>query len=576
MSKSKRCSNIRYRCYKCANTQKLKKSIKVYGLDTEAYDTGRCFLICTSEGDAWKISDFPRCLFSRKYQNANFVCYNLKYDSSAILQILNEKELQVLREKEVVYKDDYKIKIIANKCLTVSKKGHTVNFYDMYNFYGGSLDYNAQKYLGKKKHDMETKSFSFDYVSANLQKITNYCIQDAVLVKELAELIINKFEDFGVFVTKLYSTAYVSFQYFRKNTNYQTVSDIWKQDKKLLDFALESYNGGKFEVTQKGTGYFYEYDIVSAYPFEIANLVSLEHCRIVWDVRYKKTAVYGFLKCKLEINVKTFSPVALKTNNTCIFYAGKIEKVLTKNEYDYLLAQGSKIEILEAVWIFQDNKVYPYKKEIIKLVEKKKQYKIEGKELDYHTVKIFLNSLYGKFVQLIETNQGYTASTCWNPIYAAIITANCRIRVTLLQQLYPSIVAVHTDSVISTKKLDINIGKNLGEIDFECEGQGLIIGSGIYQIGKKIRFRGMQFHLDLFELFDQKKKTIKISQIHVNTWRECAFHGWSNEEINKFVDVMRELRVDFDQKRIWIDDYKYFSEIFSRNVNSLPLWYDLF
>lgn len=568
----KACKNITYRCSYYGQKVQKEKSIKVFGFDTEAYNTGKCFMFATSEGEVWNSNEFPTSLFCRKYRNANFVCYNLKYDESAMLQFLNETELKTLWQTNKVETCGLKIKIIPHKCLTISKKGHSCTFYDMYNFFQGSLDFNAKKYLGKEKIDIETKVFHADFVSKNWNEIAKYCVQDAILVKELAELIISKFEKFGVYPQKLYSTAYISYMYFSKRTNYQTVGKFWKEDKKLLDFSLQSYNGGKFEVTKKGTGYFYEYDIVSAYPFEIANLVSLEHCRVIWDKKYRKEAVYGFIYCKMKIPMKTASSVAFKINNTCVYFSGYLEKTITKSEYEYLISCGTEITIIEAVWIHVDNKEYPYRKEIEKLVLEKKKFKEQGLELDTHTVKIFLNSLYGKFCQLIVGKSGFSASTCWNPIYATVITANCRIKVSKMQMKYPSIIAVHTDSLISTEKLPIEIGKELGMFDFECEGRGLILGCGIYQIGSKSRFRGFPIKEDLLKLFNQDKKIIKIPQTHVNSWREVAFHNWELDKINLFEDQIKEVACDFDRKRLWIDDYQKFSDIFKYNVDSLPLW----
>jgi len=568
----KTCKNITYRCNYFGKKDDKKVSIKVFGFDTEAYYNGHCFMYATSEGDVWNDVEFPHSLFSRKYRNANFVCYNLKYDESAILQFLNKTQLETLWKTDQVMIGDIKIKIIPHKCLTISKKGHSCKFYDMYNFFQGTLNFNAKKYLNKEKFDIETKTFYKYFVAVNWKEIANYCIQDAILVKELADLIIGKFENIGVYPKKLYSTAYISYQYFSKNTNYQTVEKFWKEDKKLLDFSLASYNGGKFEVTTKGTGYLYEYDIVSAYPYEIANLVGLEHSRVVWDNHYRKYAVYGFLHVKMKIGVNTHSSVASKINNTCVFYSGYVEKIITKSEYEYLIECGTDITIIEACWIHIDKKTYPYREEIEKLVKFKKQYKQSGEELDCHTVKLIMNSLYGKFVQLIETKTGWNASTCWNPIYATVITANVRVRISKMQNLYPQIIAVHTDSLISTSKLDIEIGKDLGMFDFECEGEGLILGCGVYQIGEKVRFRGFPLKENLFELFDKNSKSIEIPQIHVNSWREVAFHGWELDKINKFEDLIKNIACDFDRKRLWIGDYKKFSDIFKRNVESLPLW----
>lgn len=563
-------NKVRYRCVNHIYRQSNTKSIQVYGIDTEAYTTGECFLICTSEGDVWSEKDFPRCLFSRKYRGSAFVAYNLKYDEGALLQFLPYSNLCELWEEGRTKYNEYTIRSIPRKMLSIRKGKNTCTFYDMYNFYLGSLEYNAKKYLGKTKEDIETKEFTKDFVSTNYDRIKKYCIQDAILVKELADLLIKRFESFGIYPRKLYSTAYVSFQYFVRKTKYVTVKRFWDEDKKLLDFAMKSYNGGKFEVTEKGVDDYYEYDIISAYPYEIANLIDITHSRIVWSNKYRKFAQYGFLHVKMKIPVETYSPVAIKYGQVNTYPSGYIERVITKTEYDYLIKYNTDITILDAVWLHCDKITYPYKKEILKMVDLKQQFKAQGQELDYHTIKILLNSLYGKMVQLIDKGEYMEASTCWNPIYASVITANVRVKITEFQQLYSEIVAVHTDSLISVKPLDIKEQGILGDMIFECKGKGVILGSGIYQIGEKTKFRGFLTKKSLFEMLDTKKKTITFYELRPYTWKEVIFHKWDKTNINQFNYIEKKLDVNFDRKRLWLEDWHNFREVLQHKVESLP------
>jgi len=532
-------------------------------------------MYATSEGDVWNDLEWPERLFQRKYRNANFVCYNLGYDEGSIIQFLPYKKLQELWLTGTTIYKRYKVKCIPKKCLTISFGGHTVTFYDMLNFYGGSLDYNAKKYLGAKKDEIETKTFSKDYVKKNYEIIAKYCIQDSVLVRELGRLIITKFESFHVYPKKLYSTAYISYTFFRQNCNYITVKRFWKEDKKLLDYALQSYNGGKFEVSTKGTGYLYEYDIVSAYPYEIANLIDISNARVVWSEKYLEGATYGFLNCILDIPLKTFSSVAVKQKGVCTYPVGKFNKIITLNEYKYLKKQNCDIKIIQGVFLLCETNTRPYYEKICELVELKQKFKREHNDLDTHTIKIFLNSLYGKFCQIIHANGKHIASTCWNPIYASIITANTRLRVTAFQQKYPEIIAVHTDSIISTKKLNFPKSDVLGAMSYQEEGKGCIIGSGIYQIGNKTKFRGFESKTPLLDMIHVDSDTIKISALRKYGWREVVFHNWDAEYINRFTPQIKELSCHFDQKRLWIDDYTSFNQVCERNVESLPLFVEL-
>jgi len=553
-------------------------SIKPIGFDTEAYNNGKCFMVATSLGDVFHFRDFPGCLFNRKYKNATFVTYNLAYDEGAMIQFLSRDCLIELRETGKTSFGDYRIKYIPKKFLRITRNSKdSITFYDMFNFYhhsapGGrsDLDSVAAHYLHENKIHVEDKIFTKERVMREWNQIAEYCIQDAVLVEKLADLIIKQFELFGVYPRALYSTAYITYQYFARHTNYVTVQRFWKDHRTLLDYAILSYNGGKFEVTTKQYGYFYDYDIVSAYPYEIANLIDISNAEIIYNNEYMLDATYGFIYCAIDIPLGVNSPVAWKWGACNIYPVGRFAKVITKTEYDYLIEQGCSIKIIHAAWIFCVTSVRPYNEEVLKLFEYKRKYKQEGDLLKTHTVKILLNSLYGKFVQKIKHPEYWECSTCWNPIYGSIITANTRVKITRMQQKYKSIIAVHTDSVISTEKLDITTGKLLGDWDFEAEGNGVVLGCGIYQIGNLSKVRGFKTKIPLLDLIDVRKSEIQLVEKHAVSWREVIFHNWDTELINQFTDVTKKININFDRKRIWLDDYKYFQEALHKKIQSLP------
>lgn len=550
------------------------KSISVIGLDTEAYTTGQCFMLATSLGNVFTPEQFPRCFFTRRYRGTNFVAYNLKYDSGALLQNLSQEELQLLREKGKVLYKGYTFKTIGNKCLIISKGKNSIRVYDMLNFYKMSLNMAAQTFLDKKKLDMDTSLFTTGYVKHYWSKIAEYCIKDAELVQELAEKLITMFETFGVKPKKLYSVAYVSYQYFSGKCAHIHVKRYWKDHKEVLKYALESYNGGKFEVTKKGTGHFYEYDIVSAYPFEISNLVDIRTIKIIQSKRYKTDSTYGFLKCKIKIPYGVFSPVAVKRGTVNIFPIGEFEKIITKTEYDYLIKQGCDITIINAYWLITDFPTYPYRFEVQNLVKLKSKFKLAGRKLEYHTIKIFLNSFYGKFIQLIEKEDHFKAGSSWNPIYGSIITANCRTRISEQQALNPFIVAVHTDSIISEQPIEFTNGRQLGDMIPEIEGHGLILGSGIYQVGTKTKLRGFQSKVPLLDLMPEKGKKWDITTFRPYSWREVAHRNLGIDLINRFESMEKHVNLNFDQKRIWLNDYNSYSEVRKRNIDSVPWMID--
>ncbi len=564
-------SDIKYFCapYNRPNTK--QQSIEPLGLDTEAYTTGECFMIALSTGEVFKPEELPDCFFSRSLRGRHFVCYNLKYDMGALLQRLPIENLEELRSKDKTVYDSFSYSAIGYKCLTIRKGKNSVHFWDMLNFYQMRLEDAAILYLDNRKMEEEVSLFSPEYVRDNWGQISTYCIHDAKLVEALALVIIKRFESYGVYPKKLYSVAYISYQYFRTHTPYVTVRKYWDRYKELLQFSLYAYAGGKFEVTQKGPGYYYEYDIISAYPAEIRNLVDITWARVVQSSKYRKEAVYGFLQVNVSIPFDMYTPTVCKRHGVNVYAVGEYSTYCTKQEYEYLIASGADVTILDAWWIHVDNKQYPYRTEIDRLMSLKERFKSEGKELDLHTVKLLMNSLYGKFVQLIKTEEGWKASSCWNPIYAAVITANCRIKMSNLQSIYATITAVHTDSVLSTARLPFDKKGAIGDLIFETEGAGIILGAGIYEIGSKVKFRGFHGALLLSEVIPQAKRKLKIMYNHAYTWREVAFRGWDSSNINLFDELPKVININFDHKRLWIDDWKSWKEVMHRTVESYPL-----
>jgi hypothetical protein len=567
-------SSIRYRASRYIRKTIYTESLTVLGLDTEAWQTGQCFMITTSLGDVFSYNQYPAFLFSRKYRGRSFVCYNLAYDEGALLQVLPREGLQALRAGQPSEWQGYTFRSIPKKCLTIHRGSHSVHIYDMYNFYQGSLAYNAETYLSAAKLELETKRFGVDFVTDNWSRIGEYSVRDSTLVASLAEMIIKRFESYGIYPRKLFSTAYISYQYFSTHTPYVTVRKYWQHCKPLLQASIDSYNGGKFEVTTKGAGFFYEYDIISAYPAEIRNLIDISWARVEESPKYQKNAIYAFLHVQGKLPVGIHSPVAYKYRSVNVYPVGYFDKWVTLAEYDWLLTQGADLSIQEGWWLKCDNRQYPYRKEIDRLTALKTVAKKEGRALDYHTLKILLNSLYGKMVQLIPKNEHYEASTCWNPIYGAIITANVRIRVSEMQQAHASIWAVHTDSVISTSPLPTPKAAGLGDFEPTVSGPGVILGSGIYQIGSKVRFRGFNCSRDLLSMLDIPRATLPLTDVRAHSWKEVCFHNWELCLINRFESLPRTLRVDFDRKRIWLQDWKTFAETLLRPVESLPYYRD--
>lgn len=547
-----------------------KKSISLIGLDTEAYEDGKCFLICTSLGDTFDIDLFPSQLFSSSYRSQHIVCYNLKYDMGHLISFLPVENLTELWKKGKTTYQKYEVNVIPKKYLKIKKGKYMVHIWDIFSFFNTSLD-NASKYfLNDAKIDLGVKEFSYDYVLLNYREIEKYCIKDAQLVQRLGTALIKHFENFDVYPKRLFSTAYISASYFSSKCSIPSIKRFYDNDRDLIQYALRCYHGGKFEVTEKGIDNYFEYDINSAYPFQIGNLLDISTAKTIHSSEYQPKSSYGFLHVEVDIQTEFFHPLTVKVGELCIYPIGKFTTYCTKSEFDYFVENHIPIKILDGYWLQMRSFRYPFRNVITKLYAYKSECKKQNKIIDYHIIKLLLNSFYGKFIQLIQQDERWKAGAYFNPIYASVITANTRTRVSGMQQTFPSIVACFTDSVISTKPLDLKLSDDIGEWNSSSEGKGVILGSGIYEIGSKCKFRGFHTHLSIWELLEKDIKKVSIDIRKCNTWIEVIFHGWDLDRINRFEDVHKEIEVNFDQKRIWLNDWKLFSDVLTSKVFSLP------
>lgn len=540
--------------YKCRPIGKPKtdRDIQAIGFDSEADRDGKTFLYCLSTGDSFTPDDLLEGLFSRKYRGCQYVVFNLKYEQGAILQNLPSEALEILRKHGKVIVGEYTFKVVGYKNLRISRGKNAVTFWDMFTFFNMSLASAARQFTTLTKYDLDVTLFTPGYIRDNLSTITKYCVRDAEITAELFKVLKVMCHKLGINPTTFYSIATIGYKYMRENTDYVTVKHLWDKHREILEAACKSYSGGKFEVTTRGKGYFYEYDINSAYPYEIANLIDISKVRVVNSCQYKSGATYAFLYLDIFLSGTEAHPVAYKRGTVNIFPAGRFKRWVGKAAYDYLVKlPGSEIKILKGIWLYPRYQRKPYYDLIHKLFKVKAAAKLSGdKELYYFTWKL-TNSLYGKQIQLIRKGDKIEASTCWNPVYGAIITENVRIRVAQMQLDYPSAVAVFTDSVISTHKLPITESDELGGWSLKTYGLGLIIGCGCYQIGDKVRFRGFPIPDSLTELLNKSPPAISIPITRAITWRQVAVNHWDGNMINRFQDIDKVLNINFDTKRIW-------------------------
>jgi len=290
--------NVKIRLHRLWKIKDVKHTA-IKGLDTETYQ-GYIRLLCDSEGHTvWieKPEMILDVLSSMRYRASFNFFYNLDFDIQSALKILPIENIKELWETGKTIYNDYKIRYLQSKYFSISKHKHRSVFYDLAQFYDAPLDSAAQKYLGEHKDTLpfDRNALNEDNKVWNTYRdlIIKYCLKDAYLTKRLADLLHDKcVNHIGFNPTDYISKASLSKRYFRLKT---TIPDIHKIPDEVLKFAFYAYKGGRFEMIRKGYFDHVElYDINSAYPYHIMNLIDITKGRWKKVKSYNRWSYYGF------------------------------------------------------------------------------------------------------------------------------------------------------------------------------------------------------------------------------------------------------------------------------------------
>lgn len=597
-------------------SKKQYSRVQIVGLDTEANAEGRTFLVCTPDYEIHG-SELPHSLFALYPQDTTFVTFNLGYEAGAMLYWVPEKQLNILRVLgECQFKETeessitWRITWIEGKQLTIAYSiaggsWITHRFWDVWQYYTTSLDKAAKKYLGEAKIEVETKTFTPAYIETNWDTIVSYCKKDALLAQRLGERLLDECESWHVPPNSLLSTASLSERFFELKSEPYYMGRDFEIHKEHFHAAFLSYSGGLFHVYKKGFGHYYQYDINSAYPWAMRQLKDLRRARYVTKAARNPHADFSFLLCTIHIKDDLRHPVAVQRKGINLYPAGKIRRVITGPEYDFLVLHGSRVKIEKGWHIYCHTEApYLYRDAIDYLYAKKAELKGSDNQVSYQLCKILMNSFYGKAMQLIEQildeikeqvltgslppeeippeAKYWKAGRLWCPVYASYITAMVRVMLCELAQKNIDVVAAAaTDSLITTAPIELTLGKSLGEWSLEVEGEGVIIGSGVYDVSGKSKFRGIHTDKKLLKMIreqidkpaeDTEPDKLRIEFQRPWTWQEVVFRGMGKDSINLFHTEVKEIDINFERRRLWQYRWKSLQDILAGGiVDSYPI-----
>ncbi len=582
------------------------------GIDTETYQ-GYAKLICADNGSyKYPIESFDdaiQFLTQNYFRGKNNFFWNIRFDFEALIKYLDYGELiELYHEQTLQYNKFFSISYLPSKYFSITDNHNNYYyFYDMHNFLEMSLNTASEKFLKDKKMtdivDSKQLNINWQYWQDNLDNIILYCKKDALLTRQLADYFWDIiYEKINFNPKSPLSKGKLSEEYFLHKCDVPNINNISYD---CLKTAYNAFYGGHFEILKRG--YFdkvFVYDISSAYPAEIANLI--DYSQGTWEKikgKINENAHTGFYHCEVEAMEPMFSPFKVKVGSAKsgglnIYPNGRFKQDLTKKEIGFIEAHFPNAAIkIDYGWEFTPKTLkYPFKEEIERLYEWKS--KEQNPDIKY-CVKIILNSLYGKFIQ-VSGKENITGKL-FNPCYAAMITAGTRLKILELALQSPdNVISFSTDSVISTKQFhNIPEKPKMGEFGLEFSGEMVILMSDVYNIWNKrenkIRAALRGFALsasketeeggEKIKKIEQTKEYLKDILAKMNgdkytyyTERpyhlgECLTHVKTRKitDLNIFAQVEKSIDINGDNKRVWEKKFKRGKDCLTESHESLPL-----
>ncbi|MGI0102495.1 MAG: DNA polymerase [Nitrosotalea sp.] len=555
----------------------LDRKRPVVSMDTET-DEGDIFLLAVSDGKYLdgNITFEGIAKFLLRYEGFWIFFYNLGYDAECILKLLPKEILQKYKWKKALDFEymGYKIHYIDRKKLTISKGHHTITCYDIAQYYEGKTLASAYsdsiekpldpQYLSMKE---KRKILSKHYYSRHKNEVRNYCIQDCILTKELAENWLEVFHDtFGFYVANWISSGYLAEKVLIKNGIYIPLFNEIPYE--VQELARQSFYGGRFELIQRGhIGYCCLYDVNSAYPYALTTLPDITDGKWIRRKSIHPDSKIGFFNIIADISptVKIAPFPFIKKNRTICYPSGKFRTYVTLDELDAVKGDPKiKYKILESYqFIPNKNCGYPFKKFIEEQYYKRLELKKLGNKLE-KAIKIILNSIYGKTAQNKPHN---TMGNLFNPVIASYITGFTRAylyRFMKENNLENHVVAFATDSIAVRKKIPNLDSEKLGDMKLDKEGNDVIfLSNGFYKFNGIWKKRGIGYDNEKkqeIEHLDNRVDENGGFYIKVKTTRTTHIKSGilfnRLKDVGKIEEYEKKINLNSDKKRFWLSELR--------------------
>lgn len=434
-----------------------------------------------------------QAIFSKTNRGRIFLALNAEFDFCVLAKILRTEPLKL----KCLYN---KSRFLYGKIL---KNRSAYKIYDLMNIFNGWSLKKLGEFLGLPK--LEKPPYLGERAPKTDQEkiyFKSYAMRDAEICYLAGKWLIAKFGKVTV------SAPSLAFWYF--NNKYKPYGLYYSAVDPLKSKLRLAYKGGRCEAFIRGSipETIYAYDKISLYPsVMLDNYFPMGFYGFEQqdEINFRNEGLaYCTVKSDLELPFLCIKHLCADKNVKLVFPNGTFKGWFTYPELRFFKHE-LKQEILTVHECYETSKSKKYFKEYIE-----EFFELKNADKEHASFwKLFMNSLYGKFAQdahspeLIITDKGEIVIGKQKPskkinfktniLVSAYIAAYARIDMyrTMKKVGVENLVYTDTDSIHTLKPIK-EIGVNLGDLAFICEGKGMYIRSKFYILNDMVKCRGME------------------------------------------------------------------------------------
>jgi len=486
-------------------------------------------------------------LLRTSYENPHgiHVIYGGGYDVTHMVRDFPMAQRKALRDDGRCSYLGYTLEYIPHKWLTI--KGYwdgerrRMTLYDVMTFFQMSF-VRACVSRGIEVPDfvVQGKLDRSSFRTEDLETIKVYTAAELRLLVELCETLRSEFREAGMPVRAYHGPGAVAnavmMQYRVKRHMQPLTPDI-----ELL--AQRAYFGGRFEPFQVGhtDEKVYQADVRSAYPDKIRLLPSLRSAH--WEYRDSYTGELGIWRCTYtNDDARTLPhPIPWRHQTGAVAFSDYVQEVWL---WTYEARHATDQYDGWALVIEDDTLPFSF---VPGMYDTRQAWKAAGRGGQW-ALKLALNSLYGKTAQRVGGRDGKPPSY-HQLVWAGMITSMTRAQMWSAIELDPeSVISVETDSVTTTRKLDLDYGDGLGQWELSEFDWITYLQSGIYWTSagqvNKAKTRGVDASELSHDVVMDYLAGDQAANLLLSTHRFISLTNPDITNYGQWIDAPRELSVN--------------------------------